>query len=78
MAHAAHACGMHGAACSRMAAHAAACSICMRLMIALHFHAQWAEARAALPDHVRVVEMTHDDSWLRDSGPTVRLGSGWV
>ncbi|KAI8476561.1 MAG: hypothetical protein J3K34DRAFT_453147 [Monoraphidium minutum] len=36
--------------------------------------AAWAEARAALPDHVRVVEMRHDDSWLRDSGPTVVLG----
>ncbi|GBF91832.1 agmatine deiminase [Raphidocelis subcapitata] len=34
----------------------------------------WGEARAALPDNVRVVEMCHDDSWLRDSGPTVVLG----
>jgi hypothetical protein len=32
---------------------------------------QWQEARQALPDSVRVVEMTHDDSWLRDTGPTV-------
>jgi agmatine deiminase len=31
---------------------------------------QYAEARAALPDNVRVVEMTHDDSWLRDTAPT--------
>jgi len=35
---------------------------------------QWADARASLPDHVRVVETCHDDSWLRDSGPTVVLG----
>jgi hypothetical protein len=35
---------------------------------------KWSDARAALPDHVRVIEMTHDDSWLRDSGPTVRRG----
>jgi hypothetical protein len=34
---------------------------------------QWLEARAALPDDIRVLEMTIDDSWLRDSGPTVRL-----
>lgn len=33
---------------------------------------QWREARDALPDSVRVLEMTIDDSWLRDSGPTVR------
>jgi agmatine deiminase len=32
---------------------------------------QWQEARTALPDHVRVVEMTIDDSWLRDTAPTV-------
>lgn len=32
---------------------------------------QWQEARAALPDHVRVIEATIDDSWLRDTGPTV-------
>lgn len=30
----------------------------------------WLEARAALPDSIRVLEMTIDDSWLRDSGPT--------
>lgn len=32
---------------------------------------QWQEAREALPDSIRVVEMTIDDSWLRDSAPTV-------
>jgi hypothetical protein len=36
------------------------------------FCLQWMEARAALPDSIRVLEMTIDDSWLRDSGPTVR------
>jgi hypothetical protein len=34
---------------------------------------QWGEARAALPGHVRVLEMAHDDSWMRDTGPTVRV-----
>lgn len=29
----------------------------------------WMEARAALPPNVRVVDMTIDDIWLRDSGP---------
>lgn len=33
---------------------------------------QWQEAREALPDSIRVVEMTIDDSWLRDTAPTVR------
>ena len=32
---------------------------------------QWDEAREALPDTIRVVEATVDDSWFRDSGPTV-------
>jgi agmatine deiminase len=27
-------------------------------------------ARAALPTHIRVVEMSHDDCWARDVGPT--------
>jgi len=27
-------------------------------------------ARAQLPAHIRVVEMSHDDSWMRDVGPT--------
>lgn len=35
-------------------------------------HAQWQEARDALPDSIRVVEVTIDDSWLRDTAPTVR------
>ncbi|MCV2395715.1 agmatine deiminase [Actinotalea sp. M2MS4P-6] len=31
---------------------------------------QYANARTQLPDHVRVVEMSNDDSWMRDIGPT--------
>lgn len=31
---------------------------------------QWARARASLPEHIRVVEMTLDDAWLRDQAPT--------
>lgn len=30
---------------------------------------QWLNARAMLPENVRLVEMSTDDSWLRDSGP---------
>jgi agmatine deiminase len=32
--------------------------------------AHFTAARAALPEHIRVVEMSHDDSWARDVGPT--------
>ncbi|HEX3736683.1 MAG TPA: agmatine deiminase [Solirubrobacterales bacterium] len=32
--------------------------------------AQFERARAALPDAVRVVEVSTDDAWLRDTGPT--------
>lgn len=31
---------------------------------------QWENARAMLPDVVRVVEITSDDAWMRDVGPT--------
>lgn len=31
---------------------------------------QYDNARTQLPDHVRVVEMSNDDSWMRDTGPT--------
>ena len=31
---------------------------------------QYATARSLLPDAVRVVEMSTDDSWMRDTGPT--------
>ena len=32
--------------------------------------AQYAHARNALPSEIRVVEMTSNDSWIRDCGPT--------
>ncbi|GAV56462.1 PAD_porph domain-containing protein [Cephalotus follicularis] len=32
--------------------------------------AQWDNARSQLPEHVRVVEMSMNDSWFRDTGPT--------
>ncbi|KAK4485810.1 hypothetical protein RD792_008457 [Penstemon davidsonii] len=32
--------------------------------------AQWKNARTQLPEHIRVVEMSMNDSWLRDTGPT--------
>ena len=32
--------------------------------------AQFVHARAMLPDAIRVVEMSSDDSWMRDVGPT--------
>lgn len=39
--------------------------------------AQFEHARAALPDSVRVVEVSTDDAWLRDIGPTyVTDGAG--
>jgi agmatine deiminase len=28
------------------------------------------DARRQLPDHIRVVEIAHDDAWMRDVGPT--------
>jgi len=30
----------------------------------------YSTARALLPEHVRVLEMAHDDAWMRDVGPT--------
>lgn len=33
-------------------------------------HDQFANARHMLPDEVRVVEMSNDDAWIRDCGPT--------
>jgi agmatine deiminase len=35
----------------------------------------YAAARALLPDGVRVVEMAHDDAWMRDVGPTCVVNS---
>lgn len=31
---------------------------------------QYVHARSLLPERVRVVEMSHDDAWVRDTGPT--------
>ncbi len=31
---------------------------------------QYDNARSMLPDHIRVVEISNDDSWVRDCGPT--------
>ena len=31
---------------------------------------QYLNARRMLPSHIRVVEMSYDDAWIRDSGPT--------
>ncbi|XP_030494353.2 agmatine deiminase [Cannabis sativa] len=31
---------------------------------------QWSNARNQLPEHIRVVEMSMNDSWFRDTGPT--------
>jgi agmatine deiminase len=33
-------------------------------------HGQWENARANLPDAVRVVEISADDAWMRDVGPS--------
>jgi agmatine deiminase len=41
--------------------------------------AHYGSARALLPEQVRVVEMAHDDAWMRDVGPTcVTDGDGAV
>lgn len=32
--------------------------------------AQWENARSHLPENIRVIEMSMNDSWLRDTGPT--------
>ena len=34
---------------------------------------QWENARKQLPSSVRVVEMSMNDAWFRDTGPTVNL-----
>ena len=33
-------------------------------------NSQYANCRARLPEHIRVVEMSSDDAWVRDCGPT--------
>ncbi|PWA91521.1 porphyromonas-type peptidyl-arginine deiminase family protein [Artemisia annua] len=37
---------------------------------------QWANARKLLPDSVRVAEMSMNDSWFRDTGPTFVVRDG--
>lgn len=34
-------------------------------------HCQWENARSQLPENIRVIEMSMNDSWFRDTGPTV-------
>src|SRR4051794_15036683 len=31
---------------------------------------QWTKARSKLPPHIRVVELSTDDAWMRDQAPT--------
>ncbi|PQQ08416.1 hypothetical protein Pyn_20900 [Prunus yedoensis var. nudiflora] len=33
--------------------------------------AQWANARSQLPENIKVIEMSLNDSWFRDTGQTV-------
>lgn len=35
--------------------------------------AQYERARAALPSHIRVIELSSDDAWMRDVGPSFLL-----
>ncbi|XP_065860643.1 agmatine deiminase [Euphorbia lathyris] len=37
--------------------------------------AQWENARNQLPAHIRLVEMSMNDSWFRDTGPTIVVKS---
>jgi agmatine deiminase len=42
-------------------------------------HSQYMNARQMLPAHIRVVEISNNDSWLRDCGPTFVIdGKGGV
>lgn len=36
---------------------------------------QYRNARHRLPDHIRVIEMSSNDAWLRDSGPTFLINN---
>ena len=41
--------------------------------------AQYENARALLPEHIRVVEMSSNDAWARDYAPTfVKIGRAHV
>jgi agmatine deiminase len=37
---------------------------------------QFQHARHLLPEQIRVVEMSHDDAWMRDTGPTFVVNDG--
>ena len=39
-------------------------------MTVLANNTQYANARARLPEYIRVVELSSDDAWVRDCGPT--------
>jgi agmatine deiminase len=39
---------------------------------------QFAHARELLPERVRVVELAHDDAWMRDCGPTFLVNESGV
>ena len=39
-------------------------------------HGQFRNARAQLPDSVRVVELSNNDAWMRDCGPTFVVNDG--
>ncbi|MFV0382028.1 MAG: agmatine deiminase [Breznakia sp.] len=41
-------------------------------------HAQYDNARSMLSDNIRVVEMSNDDSWIRDCGATFVVNNGEV
>ncbi|MEH7106376.1 agmatine deiminase [Bacillus sp. JJ1764] len=36
----------------------------------------WQVARGMLPEHIRVIEMTNNDSWMRDVGPSFVVNNG--
>ena len=52
---------------------AAAIAECERVTVGVS-RAQFRHARASLPDTVRLVEMSADDAWMRDCGPTFVRG----
>jgi agmatine deiminase len=67
-----------GAAPAQAAFVAVASAIAASEPVTMAVSDAWFErARAALPDSVRVVEVSADDAWLRDTGPTFVVdGSG--
>ena len=53
---------------AEFAAVASAIAVSERVTMAVS-RRQWTHARDVLPPEVRVVEMSTDDSWIRDCGP---------